>query len=299
MPITRTISTASPNDQGSIWFPQAITEVEGLWQRSMAWLNNVAGTANAITATCEGATINSYLQGQKFSFIAAATNTGPVTINIDSKGARAIRNSAGGALIAGDLVADRMYQIEDTGAHFRIMGAGERSLATLTEIAAGVGGGILDVTKGKALLDAFAPSPAADFITSWTYSTNVASVVFSNLGAYRNIYVLIVSLSSGNASSGLQIELSPNGTTWRSAAALCGVMAANDNFSADISIMDFGVAARRSRVVMRAAYTTDDTDVPVAAIPLNPTNVEAHSAIRLSWVSQNIDAGTILIYGDK
>lgn len=60
----------------------------------------------------------SYIAGQAFKFKAANTNTGASTININAIGAIAIKRPDGSALIANDIIADRIYAVIYNGANF-------------------------------------------------------------------------------------------------------------------------------------------------------------------------------------
>lgn len=77
--------------------------------RSLAWCGTAGGTANAITLSPSPA-ISAYQAGQAFDFVAAATNTGPVTVSIS--GLSAISVTRGGAAIpASTILAGRAYRI--------------------------------------------------------------------------------------------------------------------------------------------------------------------------------------------
>ncbi len=67
-----------------------------------------ASGSNAITITTGGSF--AYTQGNPVKWIQAAANTGAVTINIDSKGIKALKNSDGSALSSGDLEAGKAYE---------------------------------------------------------------------------------------------------------------------------------------------------------------------------------------------
>ncbi len=69
------------------------------------------GTADAITLT-PAPGITAYEVGQMFSFKAASNNTGAVTANVNGVGAGAVTWPDGTALVAADIVADGMYEIE-------------------------------------------------------------------------------------------------------------------------------------------------------------------------------------------
>lgn len=82
-------------------------------------LTSVSGT-NTITASVP-VSLSAYATGQKFSFSPANTNTGAVTINIASLGAKAITKHGTTALVEGDLLAGAMYTIAYDGTRFVLM----------------------------------------------------------------------------------------------------------------------------------------------------------------------------------
>ena len=88
---------------------------------SITYLTSVSG-ADTITAT--GAlSLDAYTAGQGFWFIPASDNTGAVTININSIGAKSIYDSYGNELDAGDLVSGGAYQIAYDGTQFVLLGS--------------------------------------------------------------------------------------------------------------------------------------------------------------------------------
>lgn len=82
------------------------------WQLDWSGITT-AGTGNAYTiASNQG--IATYADGQRFSFRADRANSGAVTLNVDSRGAKAVRRMDGStavALAAGDLVAGGVYDV--------------------------------------------------------------------------------------------------------------------------------------------------------------------------------------------
>ena len=84
-------------------------------------LSTVTGT-NTITATAPLG-MSSYVTGQRFSFVAAATNTGAVTININSIGAKSITKFGSTALIAGDIINAMVCQVVYDGTQFQLLNA--------------------------------------------------------------------------------------------------------------------------------------------------------------------------------
>jgi len=84
------------------------------------YLTAVAGT-NTITATLP-APFSAYAAGQKFHFIAAAANTGAVTININSVGAKSITKNGTTPLATGDITAGAAYIVMYDGTEFQLLG---------------------------------------------------------------------------------------------------------------------------------------------------------------------------------
>ena len=86
---------------------------------SIQTLITVAGT-DTITGTVTP-TLTAYTAGQIFTFVVAATNTGAVTINVDSLGAKAVTRSGAVALAAGDMVTGQIALIEYDGTRFQLL----------------------------------------------------------------------------------------------------------------------------------------------------------------------------------
>lgn len=73
----------------------------------------VAGSANAISLMLPPETVlaEGYKAGQQVVFVASASNTGPVTVNINGIGVRSIRKSGSVSLAAGDILAGSVYTL--------------------------------------------------------------------------------------------------------------------------------------------------------------------------------------------
>ena len=74
----------------------------------------VGGTANAITLTPSPA-ITAYAVGQRFFFLATATNTSTVTIAISGLSALAVNSLGATALAAGDIISGDLVQVAHDG----------------------------------------------------------------------------------------------------------------------------------------------------------------------------------------
>ena len=98
---------------------RAMYETAGQVQDNTAqYLTTVSGT-DVITAV--GAFgMSAYVTGQRFTFIAAGTNTGAVTLNINSIGAKAITKNGTVALIAGEIISGGVYEVVYDGTQFQL-----------------------------------------------------------------------------------------------------------------------------------------------------------------------------------
>lgn len=85
-------------------------------------LSSVSGT-NTLTASAPS-NITAYATGQVYTFIATGANTGAVTLNINSIGAKAVTKNGTTALVTGDLVSGTAYQVIYDGTQFQLSGSG-------------------------------------------------------------------------------------------------------------------------------------------------------------------------------
>jgi hypothetical protein len=99
-------------------------------QNSFGSFLTVTGT-DTITATVSPS-LTAYASGQMFAFVAGNTNTGAVTINISSLGAKAITKTGNTALVASDLIANYLYIIVYDGTQFQVVGVSSTTFANLT-----------------------------------------------------------------------------------------------------------------------------------------------------------------------
>jgi len=80
------------------------------WRDDISCTVTAGGTANAITVAA-AQTISAYAAGQVFSFIAASANTGAVTLNVDSVGAKAVKKHHDVALSANDIESGQLVVV--------------------------------------------------------------------------------------------------------------------------------------------------------------------------------------------
>lgn len=101
----------------------SVTDVQN---GTLVSLSAVAG-ADTITATAPF-TVAAYAGGQGFRFLAAASNTGPATINISGLGAKAITKTGSTPLNAGDIAINSINEIVYDGTQFQLIGARQGSV---------------------------------------------------------------------------------------------------------------------------------------------------------------------------
>jgi hypothetical protein len=115
-------------------------------------LQSVTGT-DTITAAMVPA-LTSYSAGQMFYFVAAGDNTGAVTINIDSLGAKAVTRDGSVALAAGDIKSGEVVVVVYDGTRFQVVSqlnsAGNATFANVSITSALNVGGVATFSAGTA-----------------------------------------------------------------------------------------------------------------------------------------------------
>jgi len=84
-----------------------------------AYLTSVSGT-NAITAVAAFG-MSAYATGQRFSFLAAGTNTSAVTLNINSIGAKAVTKNGSTALAGNEIASGAIVEVVYDGTEFQLV----------------------------------------------------------------------------------------------------------------------------------------------------------------------------------
>jgi len=91
----------------------------GQLQAGATTIATVTGT-DTLTGTLTPA-IAAYATGNLFSFVAANTNTGAATINLNGLGAKSITKFGSTALAAGDILSGQIHLIEYDGTRFQLL----------------------------------------------------------------------------------------------------------------------------------------------------------------------------------
>jgi hypothetical protein len=100
------------------WGRETMAAVKRDWNRRNPTQTS-GGAANAQTLTYASAPAG-YVQGQRYCFIAGATNTGATTLNVSGLGAKAVQ-LGNAALVGGEIVAGQMVEAVYDGAQFQIL----------------------------------------------------------------------------------------------------------------------------------------------------------------------------------
>jgi hypothetical protein len=152
-------------------------------------LSSVAGT-NTITATATP-TLTAYATGSIYSFIAANTNTGAVTLSIDGLTAKSVTKNGSVALSAGDIQSGKMMLVEYDGTAFQLINnivyGGSITNGTIVSLTSPMsvpngGTGLATLTtnnvvlgNGAAAVNFVAPGTSGNLLTSngttWTSAT--------------------------------------------------------------------------------------------------------------------------------
>lgn len=184
-------SAATPNGWPEGQSPSSVNDcarelmaaVKREWNRSHPTVT-AGGTANALTLTY-GAAPPALVQGLRFSFVAAAANTGAATLNVSGLGATAIKKpgaSGLAALTGGEIQAGQVVDVAYDGTEF-VMTSPAANLGTVSSVSGGNGltgsvtsSGSLDVGAGTGITVA-ADSVSVDKATQADMEAQTASKV--------------------------------------------------------------------------------------------------------------------------
>lgn len=163
-------------------------------------LSNVQGI-NAITAAASP-TITAYVDKQTFIFTVVASNTGPVTLDIDGVGAKAIVDASGGALIAGTLISGQLSTVNfnGTGDNFQLLVGG---FSGTLGIALDTNGFPIDTSRSTIASSATTSDIFADNVGNEIDFTGTATVTdfpnASRAGAKRILHCAAACVFTNNA----------------------------------------------------------------------------------------------------
>jgi hypothetical protein len=174
----------------------------------------VGGTANAITGTTP-TTYAALATGYVIRLIPTATNTGAVTININSIGAKAITKNGTAALVGGELVNGNTYFLLYDGTRFQILGEiiNEVTLANSEWVTVGgAANAITGITANK--YTALANGFLLRLIPTST-NTGATTLNINSIGAHAVTKNGNVALTGGELTSGIVYFLLWDGTEFQ------------------------------------------------------------------------------------
>lgn len=208
-------------------------------------IGSISGT-DTITGAMSPA-LTAYAAGQEFKFVSAGANTGAVTLNIDSLGAKAVTKNGTTALAAGDIPSGAMVHVTYDGTRFqvtsvalasgsittsgytmttaRLLGRTTASTGAIEEISAGAGitlsGGSIsaaaeatqaEVNAGTSTTTYLSPAKNRVFLGTEVTTTGgtTLEVITSIASGWRRVTIPIASLST-NGTSNLLVQLGDAG----------------------------------------------------------------------------------------
>lgn len=122
-------------------------------------INDVSQTTNLITVTGTNdltgtsvVPVTAYSAGFQVSFVAVATNTGPMTIDVDATGAKSIVTDVSTPLAAGDVPIGKVVYLEYDGTRFQVINpAAFKNIRVTGNIDVG---GVLNLAQGSSVASA-------------------------------------------------------------------------------------------------------------------------------------------------
>lgn len=213
-------------------------------------LITVAGT-DTITGTVTPS-LTAYTAGQIFSFVAAATNTTAVTLNIDGVGVKAVTRAGTTALAAGDILTGQVVLVEYDGTQFQLLNpnaftnlrvSGTLGVTGATTMSAALTYGGVTLTNavtgtGKMVLDT---SPTVNNPTVTNYVESVVAIGTVTTSSTLSLTSGTVQTATLTASTACAFTM-PTATAGKSFVLLLKQAAATGNGTATFTSVKWGTA---------------------------------------------------------
>lgn len=256
-------------------------EILALYAGRINQVGTVSGSANAITGACTPPLADDYQHGETFRFTPGGNNSSTVTVNWDSRGAKALVDEDGNALGADDLVSGRpqlcWYHSGDD--HFRL------GAPTVQDLLAALNSQVEAVSKWTILGDTQVGSAVANIEHSFS------------AGDYTEIIGVVMGLSPASGSQDLTADLRyasgsvlavTTGTS--SAIGASHLVSVEARFVVDVS----SASTKHHSAMLWGSYSSGD--IPAQKARVDSANVP--DRVRYSFAA-NTDAGRIITYGLK
>jgi len=173
-----------------------------------------AGAGNAYTITSNQG-IAAYADGLRFSFRADRNNTGAATLNVDGRGAKALRKTAAGALAAlaaDDLVAEAVYDVVYDVSSDVFVIVGTHGVAGLTAFGQSLISAA-DAAAGRVVLDAQQLDPDLTALAGLASNGMIARTGSGTVSARTITAGAGVSVTNGDGVAGNPTISAPQGWT--------------------------------------------------------------------------------------
>lgn len=201
--ISATAASNSPAGSDAIGttLDDFLRAIQSILKESGAGLYTASGT-NTITFTSTPA-FTAYAAGQRFWFIAEATNTGAVTLNINTLGAKAVTHLGSTALVGGEIKIGAIVTVVYDGTRFQLVSDSGVIAGTSTNDSAAAG----SVGEYK---ESVATSTAAASTTVWKdlasisltagdWDVSALASVTPNSGSLANAFIGIGTVTGNDA----------------------------------------------------------------------------------------------------
>lgn len=222
------------NQLTSVGAPAALTDAATASDIQTARLTYLTGAAGTNTITASVPLLAALAAGESFQFIAAATNTSSVTLNINSIGAKAITKNGTTALVGGELIIGKAVQVIYDGTQFQLQGGGSSltSGAALTPTGTtadftGLPTGIKRITVSLNVLSTSgSSSPIIQIgdsggIESSSYESSASIINSGTVTAAETVgYVFCPAAAFAYTYSGNIVLVNISGNTWTASGVL-------------------------------------------------------------------------------
>ncbi len=241
---------------------RALEGIIARWDKDTNASLSAGGSANAITISANQ-TLSAYYDGFVIAFEAGATNTGAVTINVDSVGVKSLKKNVTDAMDAGDIVnGQKVIAIYD-GTNFQIVSAYiDTTQSTLAENwatktdgvvesseysskAYAIGGTGVTDTAGKGAAKEWATAAEDDTVDGSEYSAKHYSAKSSASASAASSSASAASSSASAASSSASAASTSETNAANSAASISLATLVAKTSTTGAAVIPVGTTAQR------------------------------------------------------